>query len=194
MPIIRSSRSGIQRKAETGSRRMSTESNFLSWHFEKLDGSEEYAKKQFFLFGGETVSAHLKLESVRDFLMECGYGKNPLTKARKREEFNAGRIRCNDCASSAVETVDEFQEIFLRSLCIMEILFGMKLHAPVQVRVADAEEIAKRSSAVFKPGTKQTSRITGFAQKKNGMYQIVIENGSPRLAAIETMVSELRNR
>ena len=59
---------------------------------------------------------------------------------------------------------------------------------------ADAEEIAKRSSAVFKPGTKQTSRVTGFAQKKNGMYQIVIENGSPRLAAIETMVSELRNR
>lgn len=193
--------------------------DFLSWHFEKLDGSEEYAKKQFFLFGGETVSAHLKLESVRDFLMECGYGKNPLTKARKREEFNAGsydlssvktcdfcglpvtdvsyeclddgRIRCNDCASSAVETVDEFQEIFQRSLCIMEILFGMKLHAPVQVRVTDAEEIAKRSSAVFKPGTKQTSRITGFAQKKNGMYQIVIENGSPRLAAIETMVSEL---
>ena len=38
------------------------------------------------------------------------------------------------------------------------------------------------------------TRITGFAQKKNGMYQIVIENGSPRLAAIETMVSELRNR
>lgn len=77
---------------------------------------------------------------------------------------------------------------------MLEILFGMKLHAPVQVRVADAEEIAKRSSAVFKPGTKQTSRVTGFAQKKNGMYQIVIENGSPRLAAIETMVSELRNR
>ena len=178
-----------------------------------------YLREHFFLFGSDQMDSHLKLESVRDYLRDCGYGNNPLTRARKREDFDAGnydlqavntcdfcglpladvsyerlkdgRIRCNDCASSAVETAEEFQEIFYRSLNMMEILYGVKLHAPVQVKVADAAEIAKHSGVVFKPGTRFASRAVGFAQRKRGTYRIVVENGSPRLAAIETMVHEL---
>ncbi len=178
-----------------------------------------YQREHFFLFGSEQTDRHLKLEAVRDYLRDCGYRSNPLTRARRPEDFHAegydlravntcdfcglpltdvsyerltdGRIRCNDCASSAVETPEEFREIFYRSLNMMEILYGVKLQAPVQVKVADAVEIAKHSGVLFKPGTRFASRAVGFAQRKHGAYSIVVENGSPRLAAIETMVHEL---
>ena len=175
--------------------------DYLSWHLEKLgeeekeqaEGESEEAKKDpyrkeyYFLFGGEKVSSHLKLLEVRDYLKRCGSRKNPLTRARKQElidarEFdlqavntcdfcglplsevsyerlNDGRIRCSDCASSAVETT--------------------------------GEEVAKQTGIVYKPGTKFAVRAVGYAQMKNGICRIVVENGSPRLAAIETMVHEL---
>ncbi len=165
------------------------------------------------------MSSHLKLLEVRDYLKRCGSRKNPLTRARKQElidarEFdlqavntcdfcglplsevsyerlNDGRIRCSDCASSAVETTGEFQEIFLRCLKMMEILYGIKIHAPIQLHVTNAEEVAKQTGIVYKPGTKFAVRAVGYAQMKNGICRIVVENGSPRLAAIETMVHEL---
>lgn len=193
--------------------------DFLSWHLERLEEQKIYQKEHFFLFGADHTSAHLKLEEVRDYFQNCGYGSNPLTRARKRDMADAGtydlqtvntcdfcglpladvsyerltdgRIRCNDCAASAVETAAEFEDIFYRSLNMMEILYGMKIHAPIQVRVADAKEVARRSGMVFKPGSHFAVRAVGYAQKKNGTYRIVVENGSPRLAAIETMVHEL---
>ena len=165
------------------------------------------------------MSSHLKLSEIRDYLKRCGSRKNPLTRARKQElidarEFdlqavntcdfcglplsevsyerlNDGRIRCSDCASSAVETTGEFQEIFLRCLKMMEILYGIKIHAPIQLHVTNAEEVAKQTGIVYKPGTKFAVRAVGYAQMKNGICRIVVENGSPRLAAIETMVHEL---
>lgn len=180
---------------------------------------DPYRKEHYFLFGGEKVSCHLKLLEVRDYLKRCGSRKNPLTRARKQElidarEFdlqavntcdfcglplsevsyerlNDGRIRCSDCASSAVETTGEFQEIFLRCLKMMEILYGIKIHAPIQLHVTNAEEVAKQTGIVYKPGTKFAVRAVGYAQMKNGICRIVVENGSPRLAAIETMVHEL---
>ena len=186
---------------------------------EERSEKSRYQKEHFFLFGFEQSNAHLKLEETGAYFRNCGYGSNPLTRARKRENLDAhtydlqavntcdfcglpltdvsyerltdGRIRCNDCASSAVETAEEFKDIFYRSLNMMEILYGAKIHAPVQVRVADAAEVAKRSGMVFRPGTHFAARVVGFAQRKNGTYSIVVENGSPRLAAIDTMVHEL---
>ena len=74
---------------------------------------------------------------------------------------------------------------------MMEILYGIKIHAPIQLHVTNAEEVAKQTGIVYKPGTKFAVRAVGYAQMKNGICRIVVENGSPRLAAIETMVHEL---
>lgn len=57
--------------------------------------------------------------------------------------------------------------------------------------MTNAEEVAKQTGIVYKPGTKFAVRAVGYAQMKNGICRIVVENGSPRLAAIETMVHEL---
>lgn len=51
--------------------------------------------------------------------------------------------------------------------------------------------MAKCAGAVFRPSKDVAARVLGFAQKKNGKYNLVIENGSPRRAAIDTTVHEL---
>ena len=44
---------------------------------------------------------------------------------------------------------------------------------------------------VFKPSKEYTARVLGYAQYRHGNYSLLVENGSPRLAMINTMVHEM---
>ena len=186
-----------------------------------ITGTSEtrYQKECFLKFGFDEIDKRLKIEEVRRYLHVRGFSNSALTKARKREildmkdfdlkavntcdfcglplsgvsyeRLNDGRIRCNDCSASAIETVEELEEIFYRVLNMLEIFYGIKIQVPVSVQMTDAKTIAKRTGAIFKPQKQFAVRVIGFAQKSRGKYSILIENGSPRLAAISTLVHEL---
>lgn len=178
-----------------------------------------YQKYCFLKFGFDEIDSRLVVEDVRNYLRVRGWCNNALTKARKRDVLvktnldtktenhcdfcslplsgvsydmlNDGRVRCNDCSSSAISTIEDFRQLFFQILELMEALYGVKYRVPIHVKMADARTIAKGTGCVFVPTTKVAGRALGYAQKKRGKYGVVIENGAPRLASIDTMVHEL---
>ena len=178
-----------------------------------------YQNECFLKFGFEEIDGRLQIDEVRKYLRVRGWSNNSLTKARKRdilvkknldietvnhcdfcslplsgvsyEVLNDGRIRCNDCSSSAISSVDDFRKLFYQVLEMMEAFYGVKYRVPIRVAMADARGVAKGAGCIFRPSTQVANRVLGFAQRKKGKYSLLIENGSPRLASIDTMVHEM---
>jgi len=180
----------------------------------------QYQQNCFLKFGYEEIDPRLRIDDLMKYLRVRGWANNSLTLARTRElntkdiidlkainhcdfcgmplsgvsfeRLNDGRVRCNDCSSSALNTVDEFRTLFFETLEMMEGYYGIKYKVPINVKVADAKELNKATGRIFKPTTEESSpRVLGFARLYKGTYSLVIENGSPRLAATDTMVHEM---
>lgn len=178
-----------------------------------------YQQDCFLKFGYEEIDSRLEIEELHKYLRLRGWCNNSLTKARKREiltrtdldidsvnccdfcglpltgvsydMLNDGRTRCNDCSANAIATVEEFKTLFYQILEMMQAFYGIKYQVPIRIAMADARTVAKGAGAVFTPSSDFASRVLGFAQKKNGTYSLLIENGSPRLATVDTMVHEM---
>ena len=178
-----------------------------------------YQENCYLKFGFEKIDGRLELDSLWKYLKLRGWTDNALTLARKRdalldEELNIeyidtcdfcslpingvsyevitdGRVRCNDCSSTAIETVEEFRKLFYQVLDMVKVFYQIKYQVPIKVEMADAKKVAAGAGTVFVPSTDVAERALGYAQRKRGKYSFVIENGSPRLASIDTMVHEL---
>lgn len=178
-----------------------------------------YQKECFLKFGYEEIDSRLHIEELMKYLRVHGWTNSALSQARTKDVFDKkeldidaenhcdfcgrpisgasydllddGRVRCNDCSASAVSSTEEMKELFYQVLELMEAFYGVSYRVPISVMTADARTVAKGAGMVFKPSTELTSRVLGYAQNKNGKYGLMIENGSPRLAAIDTMVHEL---
>lgn len=181
--------------------------------------ASRYQKECFLKFGFEEIDSRLAIEDVNSYLIARGWGNSALKKARKRTEFENtqldidvenhcdfcglplsgvsyeklidGRTRCNDCSMSAINSVSELKILFNRTETLMEIVFNIGIHVPIAVKTTDARTIAKHSSQIFVPSTQVAARVLGFAQRKNGRYSLFLENGSPRLCAVDTITHEL---
>ena len=178
-----------------------------------------YQKECYLKYGYEDVDSRLKIEDVHKYLRVRGYSNNSLTKARTRdileknlldfsvenhcdfceaplsgvsfEQLNDGRIRCNDCSASAISTVSEFQNIYYRVLEMMEMFYSIRFHLPISAKMTDARTIAKGFGQIFRPSTDVAIRTVGFAQRRGDRFSILMENGAPRLVAIDTIAHEL---
>lgn len=178
-----------------------------------------YQKECFLKFGFDEIDARLSIEDVSSYLRVRGWSNNDLTKARKRTELedrlldlNAenfcdfcgipltgvsyekladGRTRCNDCSMTAINEVSKFKTLFRNAEMMMENTFSITIPVSIAVKTTDARTIAKHTGQVFKPSTKVAARVLGFAQRKGGKYTLFVENGSPRLATIDTTIHEL---
>lgn len=178
-----------------------------------------YQKECFLKFGFDEIDARLAIEDVSSYLRVRGWSNNDLTKARKRTELedslldlNAenfcdfcgipltgvsyekladGRTRCNDCSMTAINEVAEFRTLFRNAEMMMENTFSITIPVSIAVKTTDARTIAKHTGQVFRPSTKVAARVLGFAQRKGGKYTLFVENGSPRLSAIDTTIHEL---
>lgn len=178
-----------------------------------------YQKECFLKFGFDEIDARLSIEDVRNYLRVRGWSDNDLTKARKRTELDDtlldlhaenfcdfcgvpltgvsyekladGRTRCNDCSMTAINEVSRFKTLFKNAEMMMENTYNITIPVSIAVKTTDARTIAKHAGQVFKPSTKVAVRVLGFAQQKGGKYTLLIENGSPRLATIDTAVHEL---
>lgn len=184
-------------------------------HIEKT----RYQKECFLKFGFEEIDSRLHIEELRKYLTVRGWSNNALKEARTREvmtknylDFDAvnhcdfcgkplsgvsyekitdGRIRCNECASSAIDSSEEFVELFNSVIGTMESFFNIEYKVAVAAKMTDAKTIAKGAGCVFVPSTETAARVLGFAQRKKGNYSLFVENGSPRLATIDTVVHEM---
>lgn len=178
-----------------------------------------YQKECFLKFGFDEIDARLSIEDVRNYLRVRGWSDNDLTKARKRTELDDtllnlhaenfcdfcgvpltgvsyekladGRTRCNDCSMTAINEVSRFKSLFRNAEMMMENTYNITIPVAIAVKTTDARTIAKHTGQVFKPSTKVAARVLGFAQRKGGKYTLFVENGSPRLAAVDTVVHEL---
>ncbi|MBE5950036.1 MAG: hypothetical protein E7260_00430 [Lachnospiraceae bacterium] len=178
-----------------------------------------YQEECYLKFGFDEIDARLKLDEVRTYLTLHGFADNALLKARRREPFEEtildmdatnhcdfcqkplsgvsyekltdGRIRCNDCSSTAIVSVEAFRELFFQSLQMMESFFAIEFKVPIKVKTLDAKNIARGAGSVYEPTTAVAARVLGYAQRKDGMFYLNVENGSPRLATLTTMVHEM---
>ena len=178
-----------------------------------------YQKECYLKFGFEEIDARLKIDEVKSYFRVHGWSNNHLTMARKRdvlannfidfnsenhcdfcgmplsgisyERLNDGRIRCNHCSSSTISKVDQVEELFYQVLNMLGSVFDIKYTVPISLEMADARTVAKGAGSIFRPSTGVAQRVLGYAKKSKDRYSLVIENGSPKLAAIDTMVHEL---
>lgn len=178
-----------------------------------------YQQECYLKFGFEEIDGRLRIEDVHRYLRVRGYCGSALTKARKRavpdkqlldletanhcdfcgvplsgvsyDKLNDGRIRCNDCSSSAITTLEDFRDLFYRVVDMMNGFYNVQYHVPIQVKMSDARTVSRGAGQVFRPSTGVAPRVLGYAQRKGGKYSLLIENGSPRLAAVDTMVHEM---
>ena len=178
-----------------------------------------YQEECYLKFGFEDIDERIRIEDVRRFLTVRGFNNNSFTKARSRktqetmgidfdavnhcdfcgvplsgvsyERLSDGRIQCNECSATAINSVEEFKKLFYQTLHMMENLFGIDYKVPISVRTLDANKIARGFGSVYTPTTGVTSRVVGYAQRDNGMFSLNVENGSPRLATIDTTVHEM---
>lgn len=178
-----------------------------------------YQEECFLKLGFEEIDRRIRLEEVKQYLTVRGFSNNALTKARHRdgleptlidleavnhcdfcgipingvsyERLTDGRVRCNDCGMTAINSADEFKKIFFQVLEMMQNFYSIEYRTPIIVKTADAKAIARGAGAVYVPSTEVTARVLGYAQRKGNVFNLMVENGSPRLATIETMVHEM---
>ena len=178
-----------------------------------------YQKECYLKFGFEEIDRSLKLREVRDYLRLRGWYNGELTRARKRdiidpgmalsatenhcdfcgrplsgihlERLADGRIRCNDCSATVIRDLSEFEELFWKTQTMMESCYSIQYTAPIAVSMTDAHSLARMQGRVFQPTTEVAGRVLGFARMAHGKYSLVVENGSPRMATINTVAHEL---
>lgn len=102
-----------------------------------------------------------------------------------------GRERCMICGRTAVKTTEEFTKIFRNALRNMEAFFGIRISASIKVKMVTSRELARHTKSTFIPTNGFDSRAVGVAIKDSSGYTICIENGTPRISAMMTIVHEL---
>ncbi len=179
-----------------------------------------YQKECFLKFGFDEIDSHLALDELRAYLNLRGWTNSNLRRARKRdadtknpfldvnavalcdfcgvplsgvsfERLNDGRIRCGECAMTAINTAEEFRELYFRVFNMLCTVYGIDIRKPITVKTTDAKTIAKMRGRVFIPTPGEDGRILGFARDQHGHFSLFVENGSPRLAAADTISHEL---
>jgi len=178
-----------------------------------------YHRECYLKYGFEDIDARIRAEDLRSYLRMRGFTNNMMTKSRLRsvapktqidleatnhcdfcgmpltgisfERINDGRVRCRDCSGSAIVSLEDAREMFYKVRELMGCLFGIELNVPIGVKITDAQTIARGWGSVFRPSTGFAPRVLGYASKRKGSYFLCMENGSPRLAFLDTMVHEL---
>lgn len=120
----------------------------------------------------------------------CDFCGAKLTGA-EYEVLADGRERCNSCSRTAVKTAEEFKTLYHEVLWNMEAFFGIEIHAAIRVEMVNAKKLHKRLGKSFVPTGNADGRTLGVAIKDKNGYSLLVENGSPRLQAVMTMVHEL---
>lgn len=103
-----------------------------------------------------------------------------------------GRERCPHCSRTAVRTAEDFEKIYRGVVRNMETFYDVRVTVPVQVQMVNAKRLHRALGKTFIPTGASDGRVLGVAiRDKKGNYSILVENGSPKLAATMTIAHEL---
>lgn len=180
-----------------------------------------YSKTFFLLYGYETVPEVLDIDQTLDYLNEQGFGDNYLKQTRDSNKYKKmkwynyqfengvhycdfcgaelegefdllddGRERCAECSKHAITKVADFKKLYKKTRKQMEKVFGIKLKAKIEIKTCNAQKIAEELGEVFSPSPRFDGRTLGFA-RYGGVNDIYIENGSPEIETMKTLVHEM---
>lgn len=121
---------------------------------------------------------------------ECDFCTRPLMGG-EFDRLADGRQRCVLCSKTVVATHDEFVGLYQEVKRNFELIFEVQLRAGMTVRNASAKVIARQTNENPRATPGGGARILGFARENAGGYDLYLENGSPKLPAIWTLVHEL---
>lgn len=131
-----------------------------------------------------------KSDKTRKNQMYCSYCGSEIAGV-EYYRMPDGRLRCTTCSRSIVTSRDEIQEICKRVINNMEHFFGATIDVPVDVEVLEERKLQRKIGATLGTRDSQSMLILGVAINKKKKYQILIENGAPRISLIATFAHEL---
>jgi len=107
------------------------------------------------------------------------------------DHLKDGRDRCSRCSRTVLSTHDQFVDEYEQVRRNMEAGFEIRLDAPKRVLMVNAREIQRKTRESFTPTSGVDPRVLGFVEKTSSGQELWIENGSPRMSAVNTMAHEL---
>ena len=108
------------------------------------------------------------------------------------ETLSDGRDRCLQCSKTAIKTGEEFKSIFENVRLNMEAFFGIRINVGIRVRMVNSATLHKELKHPFTPTPKSDGRVLGVAiRHRDGSFELMVENGSPRMASVLTIAHEL---
>lgn len=102
-----------------------------------------------------------------------------------------GRIRCNTCSNTLVKSKAEVEALCKRVVANMDSFFGATIDVPVSIEVTDERKLKKKLGIPLGTRDAQSMLILGVAVNKKQKYNIILENGAPRISLIATFAHEL---
>lgn len=107
------------------------------------------------------------------------------------ETLADGTDRCMNCSRTAVKTKEEFVALFETVKQNMETLYGINLNIGIKVEVVSSKTLHRRLRKRFVPTSNMDARVVGVAIKNKDSFNLLIENGAPRMSSALTMAHEL---
>ena len=107
------------------------------------------------------------------------------------EVLKDGRERCLDCAATSIKTAEEFNELFREVTRNLEMMFGVRNKVSVRVQMVNAKKLHRRLKKRFVPTGSYDGRTLGVAIQRGHDYEILLENGAPRVQSAMTMAHEM---
>lgn len=110
------------------------------------------------------------------------------------DELKDGRERCVNCTRSVLTKRSQYERLYDETVNRMEFFYGVKTKSHIKVEVFNTKILEKKAKTAFTLGPSVDKRFVGLACKeKSGKIVLYLENGSPRLATILTLVHLLTN-
>lgn len=107
------------------------------------------------------------------------------------ERLKDGRERCLSCGKTSVKTAKEFNKLYKQVRDNLESFYRARINVPIRVQMVNAKKLHRKLNQRFVPTGAPDGRVLGVAIKTGNSYQILVENGSPRLQSTMTMAHEM---
>lgn len=102
-----------------------------------------------------------------------------------------GRERCIPCSRTIVKNEADLIKLYNEVIRNLKTFYGVVINKPVKIKMVNAKRLHNHLGKSFVPTGDFDPRILGVAIKDKSGYTILLENGSPRIKAVMTMVHEL---
>lgn len=120
----------------------------------------------------------------------CSYCGSEITGV-EYHQLPDGRLRCTSCSSTVVKTQAEVRAVLDRVLSNMESFFGASIHVPIDIELLEERKLKRKLKQPLSQVDDQSVLILGVAVNRKKQYNILLENGAPRISLMATFAHEL---